>query len=33
MLFPHLEGQVVYRCGEPAWRRTCKQNIFCDGVV
>jgi len=30
MLF-HLGDKQSTRCGGPAWRKTCKQNIFCIG--
>jgi len=26
-------GSTTTRCGSPAWRKTCKQNSFCVGVI
>jgi len=33
-IYIHLGPSSLYTCfGGPAWRRTCKQNSFCVGVV
>jgi len=29
----HLGAKQSTRCGCPAWRKTCKQNSLCVGVV
>jgi len=29
----HLGAKQSARCGGPAWRKTCKQNSFCVGMV
>jgi len=33
MLFPILMLKQSILCGDPAWRKTCKQNSLCVGVA